>query len=173
MAVLTKKDIVVRHEFNAARELVWNAWADPKNFARWWGPKNFAAPHVNIDFQKGGKYLYCMVGPGPDGVTRDYWSAGEYIDIVPMEKIVCTDSFADEDGKKVPASHYDLPGEWPLESTVTVTFEEQGGKTIMTLRHDGIPPEMSELCEAGWRESFDKLADTLAPRKKTGARQMA
>jgi uncharacterized protein YndB with AHSA1/START domain len=62
----------------------------------------------------------------------------------------------------VPASHYGLPGDWPQQSVVTVTFEETDGKTKMTLRHAGIPAgKMSEMTGAGWNGSFDKLAASL------------
>ena len=52
-----------------------------------------------------------------------------------MERLVVTDSFADEKGNVVPASHYGLTGEFPLELQVTVTLEEIGDKTKMILRH--------------------------------------
>lgn len=68
MTTMTIKDIVVTRKFDASRERIWKAWADPKHFANWWGPKAFTAPHVSIDFREGGKYLYCMHGPGPDGI---------------------------------------------------------------------------------------------------------
>lgn len=51
--------------------------------------------------------------------------------------------------------------DWPSELLVTVTFEEDGSKTIMTLRHYGIPPEMISDCETCWSGSFDKLAGIL------------
>jgi uncharacterized protein YndB with AHSA1/START domain len=52
--------------------------------------------------------------------------------------------------------------DFPLELQVTVTLEEDDGTTKMTLRHIGIPPgTMNEMCEAGWNESFDKLAESL------------
>ena len=78
-----------------------------------------------------------------------------------MARIVLTDSFADEKGNVVPASHYGMPGEWPLELLVTVTLEEDGEKTIMTLQHEGIPTGMLSDFEAGWSGSFDKLAENL------------
>lgn len=49
----------------------------------------------------------------------------------------------------MPASHYGMAGDWQLKLTVTVAFEEGPGKTIMTLRHVGIPGEIMEECEAG------------------------
>ncbi len=153
-----KEEIAIMRIFDAPRELVWQAWTKPDHFKRWWGPRNFTAPVSEIDFRVGGKYLHCM--RGPDG--KDYWSSGVYREIVPMERIVLTDSFADEKGNIVPASHYGMTGDWPLELLVTVTFEELGGKTKMLLRHDGIPSGiMRELTEAGWTESFDKLAESI------------
>jgi len=50
-----------------------------------------------------------------------------------------------------------------MEMLVTVTFEDLGGKTRMTLRHEGLPAgEMSDGANAGWNEAFDKLAASLA-----------
>ena len=66
----------------------------------------------------------------------------------------------------VPASYYGMNGDWPLELLVTVTFEEYEGKTKLTLQHIGIPAgENRDLAEAGWNESFDKLAEDLAKAK--------
>ncbi len=153
-----KDELIITRIFDAPRELAWNAWTDPELFKSWWGPKNFTAPVIKIDLRAGGKYLYCM--RGPDG--KDYWSTGVYREIVPMERLVLTDSFADEKGNVVPASHYGMGGDWPLELLVTVTLEELGGKTKMVLRHEGIPAGfMRELTEAGWGESFDKLAESI------------
>ena len=87
--------------------------------------------------------------------------APAFTDIVPKVKLVYTDNFADAKGNVVPASHYAMQGDWPSEMLVTVTFEEDGSKTKMTLRHVGIPPEMINDCEAGWSGSFDKLLGIL------------
>jgi uncharacterized protein YndB with AHSA1/START domain len=93
---------------------------------------------------------------------RPIWSTGVYREIVPLERIVTTDSFADADGNVVPATHYGMAEDFPLEMLVTVTFEDLGGKTKMTLRHEGLPAgEMLEGAGTGWNESFDKLAEAL------------
>ena len=152
------KELVITRIFDAPREFVWKAWTEPERMKRWWGPKNFTAPVIKIDFRAGGKYLYCM--RSPEG--QDFWSTGVYREIVELERIVYTDSFADEKGTPVPPSHYGISGDWPAEFLVTLTFEEHEGKTKMTLRHAGIQAgEMSDLAEAGWNESFDKLAESL------------
>lgn len=153
-----KNELVITRIFDAPRELVWKAWTDPEHCMKWWGPKNFTAPVCRMDLRVGGKYLNCM--RSPDG--KDYWTTGIYKEIVKPEKLVYTDSFADENGNVVPASHYNMPGEFPLEMVVTVTFEELDGKTKMTLVHKDMPAgKMQEMAGTGWNESFDKLAETL------------
>jgi uncharacterized protein YndB with AHSA1/START domain len=153
-----ENDLLITRIFDAPRDLVWKAWTDPEHVKRWWGPKNFTAPYVQMDFRVGGKYLYCM----RSAEGQDYWSTGIYREIIPQEKIVVTDSFADEKGNVVPASHYGMTGNWPLELLVTLTFEKQGNKTKFTLRHVGLPAgDMFKMTGEGWNESLDKLADSL------------
>jgi uncharacterized protein YndB with AHSA1/START domain len=162
--IKNKEELTITRLFDAPRELAWKAWTEPEQVKKWWGPKYFTAPVSKIDLRVGGKYLSCM--RGPDG--KDYWSTGVYREIVPMERIVCTDSFADEKGNIVPASHYGMPGDWPLELLVTVTFEETGGRTKMTLQHEGLPEGMMrEQCAIGWNESFDKLAEYIVTSDRT------
>ncbi len=154
----SEREIVITRTFDAPRASVWKAWSDPEHFTKWWGPKDFTSPDPKMDFREGGKYLWCMLGP--DG--KPFYSTGVYREIVPLERLVLTDSFADADGNVVPASEYGMEGDWPDELLVTVTFEEQDGKTKMTLRQTGIPEgEMSEMTTTGWNQSFDKLAESL------------
>src|SRR5215467_12375692 len=110
-------------------------WTHPDLMKRWWGPKGFTSPYCKIDFRVGGKFLNCM--RSPEG--KEYWSTGVYREIVPLERIVCTDSFADEKGNVVPATQYGMSADIHLEMLVTVTFEEHEGKTTLTLQHVGIP----------------------------------
>jgi uncharacterized protein YndB with AHSA1/START domain len=154
--------LVIERIFDAPRELVWKAWSDPAMAKQWWGPKGFTAPAAEIDFRVGGKELLAMQSPDFNE-GRPIWSVGVYKEIVHLERIVVTDSFADENGNVVPATHYGMPGDFPLEMLVTVTFEDLDGKTKMTLRHEGLPAgDMREGAGTGWNESFDKLADSLA-----------
>lgn len=152
------KELVITRMFDAPRELVWKAWTDPNHVMRWWGPKNFTSPFCTIDLRVGGKYLFCM--RSPEG--QEFWSAGVYKEIVPPERLVWTDNFADKEGNVVPASAVGMPGDWPDELLVTLTFEDLGRKTKMTLVHEGLPAgEMTDMTSAGWNESLDKLAETL------------
>lgn len=160
----TKGSLTITRIFDAPRRRVWDAWTDPQEVIRWWGPEGFTAPAVTIDFRVGGKYLSCM--RDPDG--RDYWSTGTYREIEPMERIVATDSFADEHGNVVSASHYGMPGNWQEVLLVTVTFEDVNGRTKLRLYHEGFPSgDMAELAKAGWNQSLDKFAQVLEEGKSS------
>jgi uncharacterized protein YndB with AHSA1/START domain len=160
------QDLVITRVFDAPRELVWRAWTEPEHLMQWWGPRGFTSPECKIDLRVGGKYLACM--RSVDG--QEFWSTGVYSEIVPPERLVFSDSFADKDGYVVPASHYGFGDDFPLELQITVTLEETDGKTKMTLRHAGFPAgQMREMAGPGWNESFDKLAEsvTLSSKRKT------
>jgi uncharacterized protein YndB with AHSA1/START domain len=153
-----QKGLVVSRTFNAPRERVWAAWTEPEKIRRWWGPKGFTAPVIEVDLRVGGKYLYDM--RSPDG--KDYWSAGVFKDIRRPERITVVDSFADEEGNIVPASYYGLPGRFPLESWVTVTFEDVEGRTKLTISQlDSPAGAATEQGIQGWNESLDKLAEVV------------
>lgn len=145
--------LVITRVFSASREQVWKAWTDPEIFKRWWGPRNYTCPVSKNDLRVGGRYHTCM--RSPEG--KDYWSTGVYKEIDAPKKLVFTDSFADEKGNEVPSSYYGMP-DMSDKLEVSITFEEQQGKTKMTLHHIGLG-EMKELTSAGWNESFDKLEE--------------
>lgn len=151
-------ELAIARTFEARREVVWRAWTDPAQLKEWWGPKGFTMPVWKADFRVGGAYLYCM--RSPDG--KDYWGTGVYREIVHYQKIVATDSFADESGQVVPATHYGMTADMPLETLVTVTFEALRGRTKVTLTHAGLPAgTQREGAEQGWGEALEKLADRL------------
>jgi uncharacterized protein YndB with AHSA1/START domain len=155
--------LVIEREFAAPRERVWMAWTVPDLVMRWWGPKGFTTPVCRISLRVGGSYLTCM--RSPEG--KDYWSTGVYREIVPLERIVATDSFADEKGNIVPATTYGMSPDFPPEMLFSVTFEEIEGKTKLRLRHSGLPPGPDmEGAREGWNQSLDKLAELLSSRKE-------
>ena len=156
--VTTRHGPVIPWIFDAPRELVWKAWTDPEMIKKWWGPKTFTTPYFKMDFRVGGKFLLCM--RGPDG--KDIWGTGVYREIVPLKRIVYTDSFADEKGNVVPSTYYGMNADISMEMLVTVTFEDFQGKTKLTLTHAGLPagPDQ-DGAQQGWSESFVKLADVL------------
>ena len=152
------RELVITRVFDAPRALVWKAWTEPDHFTRWWGPKGFTTPVCKIHLRVGGEYLNCM--RSPEG--QEFWSKGTFREVVAPERLVMTASVADAEGNVVPASHYGMSGDWPLETLITVTLEEHNGKTKLTLRHAGLPAGKNrDMAGAGYNESFDKLAKSL------------
>lgn len=149
--------------FNAPVEKVWAAWTEPEQIKKWWGPKDFYAPHVEVDFREGGRYLYAMHGPAGTQFDQDMYSGGTYDEIVPMEKIVCIDHFADADGNYISPKTFGM-NDLPDEMRVTVTFEDLGdGTTRLTIHHEGAVAGSDDAknMEQGWNESLDKFALAL------------
>jgi uncharacterized protein YndB with AHSA1/START domain len=156
----SERELVITRIFDAPRELVWKAWTDPAQMKHWWGPKGFTAPFCKIDLRVGGEYLNCM--QSHEG--QNFWSKGVFHEIIALERLVMTDSFVDEHGNVVPAKHYEMSPDFPLEMLITVMFEEHEGKTKLTLKHsgiDGINAMDRGNMQQGWNQSFDKLANDL------------
>lgn len=153
-----ERELVITRTFDAPRELMWKAWTEPERFMRWWGPKIFTSPRCEIDLRVGGRFLWCM--RWPDG--RENYTTGEYVEIIPLERLVYTTTFADADGNAVPASYYGMGDDIAFEMKVTVVLVDNDGKTTMTLTHAGLPGgEVRGSAEQGWNESLDKLAASL------------
>ncbi|HTL51783.1 MAG TPA: SRPBCC family protein [Planctomycetota bacterium] len=105
------REIVTVRVFDAPRELVFAAWTEPKQVAQWWGPNGFTTTIQTMDVRPGGAWNLVM--HGPDGT--DYPNKSVYVEVVRPEKIVF--------------DHLSGP-----QFRMTATFEEQGGKTKVTMR---------------------------------------
>ncbi len=100
---------------NAPRELVYRVWTEPQHIAQWWGPNGFKNTVHEMNVKPGGVWRFIM--HGPDGT--DYSNRVEYLEVIPNERLVYT-------------LGVDQPGVAPLFET-TVTFEDEGGKTRVTM----------------------------------------
>ncbi len=163
-----KDKIVISRILDAPREFVWKCWTEPEEIARWWGPEGFTAPNVKVDLRVGGKYVFCMHGPKGTQFDKDMYSAGDYIEIFPMRKIVASDYFSDEFGNFMEPREAGMDINMPKKMDVVVTFEDaEEGKTLLTIEYP--EPETKEQFEAmkksglvdGWNSSLDKLASVV------------
>lgn len=107
------RELVVTRIFNAPSSAVFRAWSNPALFQRWWVPKS--APGIllvscDMDVRTGGKYRL-EFGAG-DSETMAFY--GKYLDVLENERIVWTNDEGEEG------------------AVTTVTFENQGGKTMLT-----------------------------------------
>ncbi len=142
------KKLEVSRTFEAPLELLWKAWTVPEHFMQWYGPKGFTAPTCEIDLRQGGRHLWSM--QSPDG--KQMYFTGSYKEVVPMERLVFTDSMSDAEGNVL-----SMGEGMPESMDVTVTFEHADGKTTVTVSHMG-----AESAAIGWEQAFDKLATVLA-----------
>jgi uncharacterized protein YndB with AHSA1/START domain len=146
-----ERDLTLTRIFNAPRELVFQAWTESEHLQQWWGPHMFTNPECEVDLRVGGAWRIVM--RGPDGT--DHVSHGVYTEIVPPEKIVFTNNASDKDGNRL------------LEGITTVTLEDLGGRTKLTLYTSvkglvSFAPYMLQGMETGWSQSLERLATKLS-----------
>ena len=140
------KELVLTRLLDAPRELVWQAWTEPRHLMRWSCPKDFTLLFSEGDLRLGGVWRTGM--RSPDG--HEYVMFGDYRQIVPPERLVFTHGWeADE-----------LHDNW--ETLVTVQLEEQDGRTLMTFTQSNLATVSSRDGHAeGWSDAFDNLATHL------------
>jgi uncharacterized protein YndB with AHSA1/START domain len=142
------REIVATRLFNASRELVFQMWTDPKYVAQWWGPRGFTITIHEMDVRPGGVWRFTM--HGPDGV--DYPNRVAYIEIKKPKRLVF---------------HHGDEGQ-PGYFRATVTFEEQGGQTRLTMQMlFKTAEERDQVAEKygaveGLGQTLDKLGEYLA-----------
>lgn len=145
----------IEREFDAPRDLVWKMFADPYHLSRWWGPKGFTNPVVELDFREGGRWHHVM--RGPDG--RDYPADSVFIEIVPPERIVYRNAAATD------AVFGDNP---PPSFLRVISFEAiSESRTRLTLEaYFDTAANRNAVIRRGFREgtleSWAKLAALLA-----------
>ena len=136
------QQVVITRVFDAPRELVFRAWTDPDQVAKWFGPQGMEVPRdaVVIEPRVGGRFELRMVSPQKGFDMRLCY---EIVELVEPELLVL---------------HHDAKPELGIpHATVTrVELHDENGKTRMVLT-DGPYPE-SRHAEAGWVQAFDKLA---------------
>jgi uncharacterized protein YndB with AHSA1/START domain len=148
--------VVIERTFDAPVDLIWQMWTDPDHFKKWYGPQGFTVPVADMELRVGGKRLICMASP--DGSMK-MWTTGEYTEIIPTERLVYTESPADEDGNVVSSAAMGMPEGYPATTEVIVVLEDLGGRTKMVMTHAGVPA--SSGAGGGWNQAFDKLADHI------------
>ena len=150
---ITKDAVLIERTFDAPVELIWQMWTDPEQFKKWYGPKAFGVPVAEMDVRVGGRRLVCMEMERPDGKAQ-MWTIGEFTEIVENERLVYTESPADEHGNPVSPAAMGMPDGYPMTTEVTVSLADLGGRTKMIMTHAGIPAGAGD----GWKQAFDKLA---------------
>lgn len=152
MAAKTKpNEIQINRLYDAPVKMVWEAWVDPKQVGKWWGPRGFTLTTKSKDVKPGGKWIYTM--HGPDGV--DWPNITLFHEVETYSKLV-----------------YDHGGNenQPLMFQVTVFFSEQEGKTKMEMTMAFPTAEIATstkqfIKQANGDSTWDRLAEYLSQEK--------
>jgi len=142
---------MITRTFDAPKEILFSMWTDSKHFSKWRTLKGFRLDVTHIELRPNGMFLYKQTSSEGQVI----WGKYVYKEIVAPDKLVFTNSFSDENGTTIRAPFY---SSWPLEIMNTLTFQEQGGKTSLTIR--GIPVT---ICE----EELDTFKNEHEGIKKT------
>lgn len=143
------REIVMTREFNAPRQLVFDAYTKPELLKRWLGVRNgWTLAVCEIDLRPGGSYRYVWRGPN----RADMGMRGTFTEVVAPARLVSTEKFDQA---------------WYEGGCIgTVTFVERGGRTTLTmaLRYDSKEVRDAVLrspMKEGVEESFDTLEQLL------------
>ena len=139
----TDNQILITREFNAPKELVYEAWTTPELVKRWWSAKRGEATVAEIDLRVGGRWRYAMVTD--DGMEVAFH--GEYREVVPNERIVSTEVYEG------------IPDGEANATLNTMTFEEEDGRTTLTILIEASSKDARDAILASGME--DGLQDAL------------
>jgi uncharacterized protein YndB with AHSA1/START domain len=154
------KTVSITAEFDAKRDLVWDAYTKPELLDQWWAPKPWASRTKAMEFREGGRRFYAMVSPEGD----ERWAVQKYTSITPKTNFKLFNAFADKD------ENLELPGsDWDLN------FSEQSGKTKVSISiYNESLERLERMIEFGVREgtlmqlnNLEELLAKLSSAKET------
>src|SRR6476620_1567716 len=139
--------VLITKEFDAARDLVWDAYTKAELLDQWWAPKPMTSRTKVMEFREGGRRFYAMVSP--EGQER--WAVQKYTSITPKNSFKFFNAFSDEnEDLQLPGSDWDF------------NFSEENGKTTV---HVSIYNESLERLErmaaTGFKEGTEGQLNNL------------
>jgi uncharacterized protein YndB with AHSA1/START domain len=130
----------------APRSAVFSACVDRVELAKWWGPRGFTAPSVELDLRVGGAYRIAMQPPEGDL----FYLSGEFRAVDAPTRLVYTFRWEDPDPED-------------RETVVTVSLRDRGDWTELDLVQEGFATERRRaLHDGGWTDSLDRLEQVLS-----------
>ena len=135
-------DLTITRVLAAPRALVWRAWTDERELARWLHPLGTTVEAVAFDVREGGRYRYTMVA---EATGERYPTGGVFLEVVPPERLVFTWAGPDDPVESAPVA--------------TVTLVEVAERTEMTFHLRGVSAELRDAgVQPGWEEALANLA---------------
>ena len=143
------RELIITRSFDAPARLLFEAWSRPEHLKKWFGPVGYPVTMCEMDFRKGGQWRAAMTGPTGKQQTP---FGGEYLEIVPDRRIVFSNGFELAGAEKM---------------VMTVTFDENDGKTLLTIRtlFASVAQKATHVgagMEEGIASGLDQLTDVVA-----------
>ncbi|MCB0414885.1 MAG: SRPBCC domain-containing protein [Bdellovibrionales bacterium] len=140
-------EIKITRIYDAPVTTVWEAWTDPDQVAKWWGPRGFSITTHSKDLRVGGHWHYTM--HGPDGT--DYPNKTVYFEVEEYKRLVYDHGANDDQPAlfRVTVLFKDLKGKTQMEMTMTLPTAEQAEQTKKFIK------------EANGNSTWDRLAEYL------------
>lgn len=151
MSTPTDREIVIERDFNARRQLVFDAFTQPALVRRWLlGPDGWTMPVCEIDLRVGGTYRYVW---RKEGTGHEMGMGGVFREVVRPEKLVATEKFdqAWYAGEALNTTRFDERGD-VTTVTLTVLYESKDARD--TASRSGM--------DQGMIAGFNRLEETLA-----------
>ena len=154
---MSDHDLVLERTLDAPRRLVWQALTTPEHLKKWWAPRPYQTPEVEIDLTPGG--IFRMRMTGPDGFDTGMGGAGCVLDVAEGRRLVWTSALG-------PGWRPNTPG--PADCggflfTAIMTLEDTAdGKTLYRAVAKHKDPQDAETHEKmGFHEGWGTCADQL------------
>lgn len=146
--------LTVVADFGATLQRLWDAYSDPRQLEKFWGPPTYPAVFTRHDMRAGGRSAYTMTGPEGD-VSRGYW---EFIEVTPLKSFEVRDGFCLPDG--TPNT------EMPSMRMVFAFEATDAGSRMTTTTYFNSADELEQLLgmgmEEGMRQAMGQIDDVLA-----------
>ena len=144
---MSANTIRLHRVLRATPERVYRAFLDADAMTKWLPPNGFTGKVHHMDAKVGGTYKMSFTN---FSTGKSHSFGGEYLELVPQERIRYTDRFEDPN----------LPGQ--IETIVTLKKVSCG--TELNIVQDGVPDIIpAEACYVGWQESLNLLAKLVEP----------
>lgn len=141
-------------DFGVPLRRLWDAYADPRQIEKFWGPVEWPATFVRHDMAVGGKSRYHMTGPDGE-ISAGYW---EFLSVDALNSFEVLDGFAGDDGEPNP--------EMPNMRMVFAFEETDTGSRLTTTTFFNSADELEQLLEMGMEEgtlsAMSQIDDVLA-----------
>lgn len=134
--------ITVTADFAVPRSRLWDAYVDPRQIEKFWGPPTYPATFTRHDVFPGGRTHYYMTGPDGD-ISAGYW---EFRSVDPGRGFEVTDGFAGPDGTPNP----DMPS---MRMSFSFHDTDQGSR-LVTTTHFNSAAELDQLLGMGMEEGL-------------------